>query len=233
MGILAQTELDWGAIFNSAISQYGAVIVLVLLVLAYIAITAFNINKRADQNEEFVLKTAKEATATKDDLIKVKDEFHAFQVLAGTDKGILLGRIDELSKMYAAAQARYEEKERAWEKEQRSLEERINKLSVQYTELLKDHNGNKAALAAVELERDLLKSQLADVERDKLELETKVAHLQNERDRLAAELATASTDSKLDATLPIPDMQAKSASMESVEVKEIDKEFTNSEKDKE
>ncbi len=137
-----------------------------------------------------------------DEVSKVREELR----LSEKSHHVLEGRVQELSKMYAAAQARYEEKERAWEKEQRNLEERINKLSVQYTELLKDHNGNKAALAEVGLERDLLKVQLADIERDKLELQTKIEHQKAEIERLQAELATADTSSKLDETIAFPDM---------------------------
>ena len=242
MGILAQVPaIDWGAIASNVLTEYGAVILLVVVVLVYMAITAFNINKRADKNEEFVLETAKDQRETKDELIKVKDEFHAFQVATATDKGTLLGRIDQLTQMYAAAQARYEEKERAWEKEQRNFEKRINELSAQYTELLKDHNGNKAALAEVGLERDLLKSQCADLERDKLELQTKLEHYQADIERLQAELATSSTHSKLDETIPFPDkleisetvtkMTVETVVKTAPEIDEKSKEFSDKDKD--
>ena len=49
MNILAQLEgVDWSAITNSILTEYGAIILLIVVVLAYMAITAFNINKRAD-----------------------------------------------------------------------------------------------------------------------------------------------------------------------------------------
>lgn len=163
-GILAQVDIgvNWSEVANSVFLQYGPIVLLVIVVLVYMAVTAFNINKRADKNEEFVLETAKEARENKDDLIKVKDEFHAFQVEAAMDKGVQLGRIDELSRLIKHNQDKYEEKEKIWNEERRQLKDELDRLSKELNNHREELNGKTAIIQGLELERDALSEQLKD-----------------------------------------------------------------------
>jgi predicted nucleic acid-binding Zn-ribbon protein len=162
---------------NAFLLQYGAAATLVLIFVAYFAYTLWRQNKRTDENEQFVLKTAKDGQETKDELIKLKDEYHAFKLTSASEKGVQDGRIIELSDTVKRQQEKFDEREKVLQREIDRLTKESAESKERLAKLEEELQGKKAELEKVTSERDAQKQAIADLERDKLELESQIESL--------------------------------------------------------
>jgi chromosome segregation ATPase len=187
-----QTGVSWlDPLLDRILTDYGAITVLIVVVLAFVMITLYNTNQRANENERFVLKVAQKNQDTNDDLIKTKDEFSAFKIESAKKEGVFEGQIVEMSKTIKHQQDKQEQNERIWNEERRQLKEEIDKLSRQINHFQEELNGKTELIKAMELERETLNGQLktrdgtlAQVEREKLQLMTQIRNLEGEIESL-------------------------------------------------
>lgn len=190
----AQTGVSWlDPLLDRILTDYGAITVLIVVVLVFVVVTLHNTNQRVNESGKFVLSVAQKNQETNDDLIKTKDEFSNYKIESAKKEGILEGQIAELSKTVKHQQDKQEEKEKVWNEERRQLKEEIDKLSRQINHFQTELNGKTELIKAMELERDTLNGQLKDkdstlaqAEREKLQLMTQIRNLESEIEALKA-----------------------------------------------
>lgn len=186
--ILAQgmeTGISWlDPLLEAILGDYGAIGLLIVVVLVFIVITLNNTNKRADESERFVLDTAKDAKDTKDELIKTKDELSNFKIETAKKEGVFEGQIIELSRTVKHQQDKYELQEKIWGETRHKLEAEIERLTKESTEskerlakLEEELKGKNAELERVTGERDMQKNRIADLERERLDKELEIERM--------------------------------------------------------
>ena len=240
--ILSQTNPLSQAV-NDVYLQYGA--------LAFLALMAFIIVFRIWQNSETArtkaleVENSRKIEDTKRDTLisdlaekqgKTSDELRQVVVELAESRG----QVKLLD-----SQLQNERDKR--QKEAIDFSERFTLISKQYEDLKTDHNGKTVMIASQDLEISQLNAQVKEWESKHSQVQNKLSEVTKSLDaandkiaeqaatiiELRQEVASSPTQSKLDATIPIPEMAkittvtTVTASIESPDIGDSSKEFTN------